>query len=167
MNWIITTLDSLPALYLLIAVAALLRPSPEALVLVIAITGWTAAARLVRGQTPVIRNLDYITASRALGAPTWRILFVHLLPNLISILVISLSIGIGATILAESGLSFLNLGVQPPTPTWGNMLADSQSHFRAAPHLLIFPGLAIFITVLCLYVVGDGIRDAFDPTARD
>jgi peptide/nickel transport system permease protein len=133
--------------------------------LVIAVTGWTGATRLVRGQTLSIRNLDYVLAARALGAPAWRIMFVHILPNLISILVISLTIGIGGVILAESALSFLSLGVQPPTPTWGNMLDDSRDFFRTTPHLLILPGLVIFVTVLCLYIIGDGIRDAFDPTS--
>jgi peptide/nickel transport system permease protein len=166
-NWIITTLDSLPTLYLLIAVSALLRPSPQSLILIIAVTGWTGGVRLIRGQTLAIKNLDYILASQALGASTLRVLFVHILPNLTSILVISLTLGIGGTILAESGLSFLNLGVQPPTPTWGNMLSDAQSYFRTAGHLLIIPGLAIFITVLCLYILGDGLRDALDPTSQN
>jgi peptide/nickel transport system permease protein len=166
-NWIITTLDSLPTLYLLIAVSALLRPSPQSLILIIAVTGWTGGVRLIRGQTLAIKNLDYILASQALGASTLRVMFVHILPNLTSILVIALTLGIGGTILAESGLSFLNLGVQPPTPTWGNMLSDAQSYFRTAGHLLVIPGLAIFITVLCLYILGDGLRDALDPSSQN
>ncbi|MDX1990965.1 MAG: ABC transporter permease [bacterium] len=166
-NWVITTLDALPALYLLIAVSALLRPSPGSLILVIAITGWTGAARLVRGQTIQIRNLDYVMAARALGASPWRIMFSHILPNLISVLAISLAIGIGGVILAEATLSFLSLGVQEPTPTWGNMLTDARSYFNRAAYLMIGPGLLISITVLCLYIIGDGIRDAFDPQAVD
>lgn len=165
MTWIITTLDSLPQLYLLIAVSALLRPSPEALIIVIALTSWTGSARLIRGQTVALRGLDYITASKALGAPDRRIIFQHILPNLISVLAISISIGVGGVILAESALSFLNLGVPTSTPTWGNILADSQSHFRQAAHMLLIPGITIFVTVLCTYVVGDGLRDAFDPTS--
>jgi ABC-type dipeptide/oligopeptide/nickel transport system permease subunit len=166
-SWIITTLDSLPSLYLLIAVSAFLRPTPEALILVISMTSWTGAARLIRGQTVALRGLDYITASKALGAPDRRIIFQHIFPNLISIIVISVSLSVGGVILTESALSFLNLGVQPPTPTWGNILADSQSHFRQGPHLLLLPGIAIFITVMCTYVIGDGLRDAFDPTATE
>jgi len=166
-NWVITTMDSLPALYLLIAVSALLRPSPQSLVLVIAITGWTGAARLVRGQTLVIRQLDYVTAARALGASPCRIMFAHVFPNLISILAITLALGVGGVILAEATLSFLNLGVQAPTPTWGNMLTDSQSYFRTAGHLTVLPGLLISVTVLCLYIIGDGVRDAFDPQTND
>ncbi|MBK8027280.1 MAG: ABC transporter permease [Chloroflexi bacterium] len=166
-NWLITTLDSLPSLYLLIAVSALLSPSPQTLVLIIAVTSWTGAARLVRGETIARRELDYVLAARTLGASRWRIMFVHILPNLLSILAISLTVGIGGVILAESALSFLNLGVQPPTPTWGNMLIDSRIYYRTAPHLIVMPGLMISITVLCLYVLGDGLRDAFDPRSED
>jgi peptide/nickel transport system permease protein len=167
LNWLITTLDSLPSLYLLIAVSALLQPSPQALVLIIAFTSWTGATRLVRGETIARRDLDYVLASRSLGASRWRIMFVHILPNLLSVLVISLTLGVGGVILAESALSFLNLGVQPPTPTWGNMLTDSRTYYRTAPHLIIMPGLMISITVLCLYILGDGLRDAFDPRTQD
>ncbi|MBL8133989.1 MAG: ABC transporter permease [Anaerolineae bacterium] len=166
-NWLITTLDSLPSLYLLIAVSALLQPSPQALILIIAVTSWTGAARLVRGETIARRELDYVLAARTLGASRWRIMFVHILPNLLSILAISLTVGIGGVILAESALSFLNLGVQPPTPTWGNMLIDSRIYYRTAPHLILMPGLLISITVLCLFVLGDGLRDAFDPRTED
>lgn len=167
MNWVITTMDSLPALYLLIAVSALLKPSPSSLVLVIAVTGWTGTTRLVRGQTIALRDLDYVMAARALGAKPGRIMWSHIFPNLISILAISLTLGIGGVILAEAALSFLNLGVQQPTPTWGNMLTDSQEFFRRAGHQVILPGLLISITVLCTYIIGDGIRDAFDPTTVD
>jgi peptide/nickel transport system permease protein len=163
LNWLITTLDSLPSLYLLIAVSALLQPSPQALIFIIAITSWTGAARLVRGETIARRELDYVLAAQAVGASRWRIMFIHIMPNLFSILAISLTVGIGGVILAESALSFLNLGVQPPTPTWGNMLIDSRIYYRTAPHLIIMPGVFISITVLCLYVLGDGLRDAFDP----
>ena len=164
-TWIITTMDSLPQIYLLIAVSAILRPTPGAIILVFAVTSWTGAARLIRGQTVALRSLDYITASRALGASDSRIIFQHIFPNLISVIVISVSIGVGGVILTESALSYLNLGVQPPTPTWGNILADSQTHFRNGPHLLFVPGIAIFVTVLCTYIIGDGLRDAFDPTS--
>lgn len=167
MNWIITTLDSVPQLYLLILISSLLRPSPEALVVVLALTGWTGGTRLMRGQTIAIRNLDYILSARAMGAPTWRILFVHVFPNLFSLTIISLVGGIGGLILVESTLSFLKLGVQVPTPTWGNMLTDAQRFFRDGPHMAIISGLLIFITVLCLYIVGDGLRDAFDPKILD
>ncbi len=165
--WFITTLNSLPQLYLLIAVSALFRPSPEALILVIALTGWTGDTRLMRGQTISMRDLDYVTAARALGASPIRVMYSHIMPNLISILAINMALSIGGIILAEAALSFLNFGVQPPTPTWGNMLTDSQTYFRESGHLVVLPGLLISVTVLCLYIIGDGVRDAFDPTVND
>jgi peptide/nickel transport system permease protein len=167
MNWIITTLDSIPALYLLIIISAIFSPSAEALILVLALTGWTGTTRLIRGQTIGLRSLEYVTAARAVGASPWRIMFAHIVPNLISVTVISLAGGVGGLILTESALSFLRIGVQQPTPTWGNMLSDSQQYFRLGGHLVIMPGLLIFIVVLATYVIGDGIRDAFDPTVVD
>ncbi|MBZ0290014.1 MAG: ABC transporter permease subunit, partial [Anaerolineae bacterium] len=111
-----------------------------------------------------LREREYILSARAVGASSWRIMFVHILPNLISITAISLATSIGNLILVESALSFLNVGVQPPTATWGNMLSKSQELFTLGGHLVVLPGLLIVVTVLCLYVIGDGVRDAFDPT---
>lgn len=167
LNWLITTLDSLPTIYLLIIVSALFRPSPEALILVLAFTGWTGATRLVRGQTISLRERDYILSARSIGSTSWHIMIVHILPNLISVTAISLASGIGGLILAESALSFLSLGVQPPTATWGNMLSKAQNFFNRGVHMAIVPGVTIFVTVLCLYVIGDGVRDAFDPTTSE
>ncbi|MCA9885968.1 MAG: ABC transporter permease, partial [Anaerolineae bacterium] len=158
--------DSIPSLYLLILFAAIFSPSAETLILVIALISWTGSMRLIRGQTLTLREQEYVVAARALGASPWRIMFVHILPNLISVTVISMTLSIAGLILTESALSYLGLGVQPPQATWGNMLSKSQQFFRQGPHLVIFPGMMIFITVLCAYVVGDGLRDAFDPTAR-
>jgi peptide/nickel transport system permease protein len=165
-NWVITTLDSIPSLYLLIMIAALLRPTAEALILAIALISWTGVARIIRGQTLSIRNLDYVLSARAMGASAVRIMFAHILPNLISITVIVLARAVGNLMLAEAGLSFLGFGVQPPQATWGNMLSRSQEYIRTAPHLIWPPGVMITMAVLCLYVIGDGIRDAFDPTSR-
>lgn len=171
MNWVITTLNSLPQLYLLIAIAAILRPDPTSLVIVFVVTGWTGSMRLIRGQTIATRGLDYVMAARALGASPWRIMFQHIFPNMISLLSVTLAIGIGGVILAEAALSFLNLGISAATPTWGNMLAKVQENlqgfFRFAPHIVLVPGILITITVLCLFILGDGIRDAFDPTIND
>lgn len=167
LSWIVATLDSIPSLFLLILIASVLSPTPESLVLVIALIGWTGTTRLIRGQTLSLRGLDYVTSARALGASSWRIMFVHIVPNLISVVMISLATNIGALILAESALSFLGLGVQPPAATWGNMLTKAQTFYVRGPHLVSVPGLMIFVTVLCLYVVGDGLRDAFDPTTND
>jgi peptide/nickel transport system permease protein len=166
MNWLITTIDSIPSLFLLILFSSVFSPSAESLVLVIALISWTGTMRLIRGQTLAIREKEYITAAQAMGANPARIMFSHILPNLISVTVISFSLGIAGLILTESALSYLGLGVQPPQATWGNMLSKSQQFFRLGPHLVIFPGVMIFITVLCFYVVGDGIRDAFDPSLQ-
>ena len=165
--WIVTTLDSLPQLYLLIAIAAILRPGPMSLIIIISLTSWTGVTRLVRGQTIAIRDLDYVLAARAVGASPWRIMRVHILPNLVSILTVAMAFSIGGVILAEAGLSFLNLGVQEPTPTWGNMLTKGTQLFRHNLAFVLFPGLLITTVVLCLYVMGDGVRDAFDPKLND
>jgi ABC-type dipeptide/oligopeptide/nickel transport system permease subunit len=166
-NWIITTLDSIPRLYLLILIAAVFRPTAETFIIFIALVGWTGTTRLIRGQTIQIRGLDYVTSARALGASSWRIMFTHILPNLISVTAVNLASSIGTLILAESALSFLGLGIQPPTATWGNMLTKAQEYFIANPHLVIPPGTLITLTVLCFYIIGDGVRDAFDPQTAD
>lgn len=166
-NWVITTLDSIPALFLLLIVAAALKPGPLTLILVLGLLGWTGTTRLVRGESLSLREREYIVSARAIGAPAWRIMFTHILPNLLSVVVVTLTISIGSLILTESGLSFLGLGVKPPTPSWGNMLTNAKDFFSKGPHLVIAPGLLIVITVLCLYIIGDGIRDAFDPTSID
>jgi len=165
-NWIITTLDSIPSLFLLLIIAAVLSPSPGTLVLVLASIGWTGITRLVRGETISLRSREFIISARSVGASHWRIMFIHIMPNLFSIVAVTLAINIGNLILIESGLSFLGLGVKPPTATWGNMLSNAQTFFTKGPHLVILPGLLIVITVLCLYVIGDGIRDAFDPAMK-
>jgi peptide/nickel transport system permease protein len=167
LSWLVATLDSIPSLFLLILVAAIFAPTAESLVLVIALIGWTGTTRLIRGQTFSLRGLDYVTSAKALGASAWRIMFVHIVPNLISVVLISLATSIGGLILTESALSFLGLGVQPPQATWGNMLTKAQTFYVRGPDLVLLPGLMIFITVLCLYVAGDGLRDAFDPTTND
>ncbi|MAS33505.1 MAG: hypothetical protein CL610_05825 [Anaerolineaceae bacterium] len=166
-NWIITTLNSIPSLFLLLIVSAVLSPGPTTLVLVLGLLGWTGTTRLVRGETLSIREREFIISAKALGASPWRIMFHHIVPNLMSIVVITLAIDIGTLILVESALSFLGLGVKPPIPTWGNMLTNAQTFFTKGVHLVIIPGMLITTTVLCLYVIGDGIRDAFDPTAVD
>lgn len=167
MIWFITTLNSIPQLFLLLLVSALFRPSPIVFILVLAFIGWTGTMRLVRGETIALREREYIIAARAMGASDARIMFQHIMPNLISIVVISLAIQIGGLILVESALSYLGFGINPPTPTWGNMLSDAQSFYDRSAYLVYGPGLLISITVLCLYVIGDGLRDAFDPTVVD
>ncbi|MCU0514820.1 MAG: ABC transporter permease [Anaerolineae bacterium] len=181
MNWVITTLNSIPDLYLLLIISAVVAAraadmppevasalrGPATLTFVLGILGWTGIMRLVRGETLALREREFVVAARAMGASNARIMFQHILPNLISIVIITLAISIGGLILTESGLSFLGFGINPPTPSWGNMLTGAQDFFKQAPLLAILPGLMIMTTVLCLYVIGDGLRDAFDPTTKD
>ena len=119
--------------------------------------------RLIRGETLALRQHEYVISARAIGAGPLRIMFSHILPNTLSILLTTMAIQIGTIILVEAALSFLGLGVRPPEPSWGNMLTDAQAHFRQGAHMTILPGLMIVITVLSLYLLGDGLRDAFDP----
>ena len=167
MIWFITTLNSIPGLFLLLMVAALFRPGPLTFILILGLLGWTGTMRLVRGETLALREREYIIAARAMGASDARIMFQHIMPNLISIVIVSLAIQIGGLILTESALSYLGFGINPPIATWGNMLSESQAYWRKSQLLVIGPGLLIAVTVLCLYVIGDGLRDAFDPTATD
>ncbi len=165
-NWLITTLNAIPGLVLLLIVAALFGSTPLVITLVLAFLTWTVTTRLVRGETLSIREREYILSARAIGASNLRIMLTHILPNVFSVTIVSLAISIGNVILIESALSFLGLGVQPPTATWGNMLSNSRTFFRTGPHLVFMPGLFIMVTVLCLYIVGDGLRDAFDPQTK-
>ena len=165
-NWIITTLNSIPGLVLLIVISAVFRPSAEALILIIVLITWTPTTRLVRGETLAIRAREYIVGAKAVGASDFRLMQVHILPNVFSLTIVTLARNFGIVMLIEASLSFLGLGVQPPTATWGNMLSKSREFITRQPHLMILPGLLITIVVLCLYIIGDGLRDAFDPTAQ-
>jgi peptide/nickel transport system permease protein len=162
--WLITTINSVPFFFIVLIIAAVLSPGAETLIVVLGFLGWTGTTRLVRGETLSLREREFVISARAIGATPLRIMFAHILPNLISIILINLAIDIGVIILVEAGLSYLGVGVKPPTATWGNMLTGTQSFFTRGPHLVFWPGLLIFLTVLCLYVLGDGLRDAFDPT---
>ena len=166
-TWVITTLNSIPVLVLLIVISAVFKPTAEALIFIIVLITWTPTTRLVRGETLSIRSREYIVSAQAIGASSLRIMRQHILPNVFSLTIVTLARNIGIVMLIEAALSFLGLGVQPPTATWGNMLSKSREFITKAPHLMIFPGLLITIVVLCLYVLGDGLRDAFDPTIKD
>lgn len=165
--WVVTTLNSIPGIFLLLIFSSLFQPGPTTLIIVLGIFSWTLTTRLVRGETLSIREHDYVLSARALGATDRRIMFVHIIPNVISIMIVNLTITVGNLILIESALSFLGIGIQPPTPSWGNMLSRAQSFYSTGPHMVVFPGLMIVITVLCLYHIGDGLRDAFDPKTED
>lgn len=154
-----------PTLLLLVAMVAALQPSLIVVFATIGVVGWAAMARLVRGQVLVVRELEHIQAARALGAGSARVILRHVLPAVVAPVVIAATLGIAAAIMAEAALSFLGLGVQPPTPSWGAMIADARdlSQLRDAPWTSVFPGLAIGITVLSFNLLGDALRDALDP----
>jgi ABC-type dipeptide/oligopeptide/nickel transport system permease subunit len=154
-----------PTLLLLIAMAAALQPSLGVVFLTIGIVGWAGMARLVRGQVLVVRQLEFVQASRALGARDLRIVLRHVLPSVLAPVLIAATLGVAAAIMAESSLSFLGLGVQPPTPSWGAMIADGRdlNQLRNAPWTSLAPGLAIGAAVLGFNLLGDALRDALDP----
>ena len=141
-------------------------PSFWILFAALGIVGWTGIARVIRSQVLSIRELDYVTAARALGAGSWRIMFRHVLPNCISPVIVLGTLAIGGNILGEAGLSFLGLGIQDPRPSWGGMLSEARGYFDDYPWVAIFPGMAIVLTVLSFNLLGDGLRDALDPKSR-
>ncbi len=156
-----------PTLLLLIAVAAAVSPSLPMVFVVIGAVGWAGMARLVRSQVLVLKGSDYVLAARALGAPDQRVLLRHLLPNVRNQVIIAATLGIAGAIMAEAALSFVGLGAQPPTPSWGAMVADGRDLLRVAPWVSFAPGLAIGLAVLGFNLVGDGLREAFDPRRRE
>ncbi|HET7791125.1 MAG TPA: ABC transporter permease [Gemmatimonadales bacterium] len=150
-----------PSLLLLIAIAAAVRPSLPLVFVVIGIVGWAGMARLVRGQVLQVRGLEYVDAARALGARDARIVLKHVLPNVVAPVIVAATLGIGAAIMAEAALSFVGLGAQPPTPSWGAMVAEGRDLLRVAPWVSLAPGVAIGVAVLGVNLLGDGLRDAF------
>ena len=151
-----------PSLLLLIAIAAAVKPSLPVVFVVIGVVGWAGMARIVRGQVLLARGLEYVQAARALGASDVRIIARHLLPNVIAPVIVAATLGIGGAIMAEAALSFIGLGAQPPTPSWGAMVAEGRDLLRVAPWVSIAPGVAIGLAVLGLNLLGDGLRDALD-----
>jgi peptide/nickel transport system permease protein len=163
---VIDILLAFPGLLLAIALVAVLGPNLTNVVLALSVIGWVGYARLVRGQVLRARELDFVQAAKALGASTPRILARHVIPTTLPAVSVQVTLGMGGAILAEAALSFLGLGVQPPTPSWGTMLNYGRGHLLDAPHLTIFPGLAIAILVLGFNFLGDGLRDALDPATQ-
>ncbi|HEX4572543.1 MAG TPA: ABC transporter permease [Dongiaceae bacterium] len=155
-----------PALLLAIALAAIFAPSLWIVALVIALVNWVQVARIIYTETTGLASRDYIEATRALGAAWPRIVFRHILPHLAPTLLVWGTLGIATTVLLEATLSFLGIGVRPPTPSWGGIIYESQSYFLTAPWLVFFPGAAILLLALSFNLVGDALRDAFDPTGR-
>src|SRR5207244_3892005 len=148
------------------ALVAILKPSIWIIILVIGLVYWTWIARVIYGQVVSLRERDFVTAARAVGVPRLRTLVRHILPQLIPTIIVWGTLGIATNVMLEASLSYLGIGVQPPTPSWGGMIQQGQSYYRTAPWLVIFPGLAILITVFAFNLLGDGLRDALDPTQR-
>lgn len=160
---VMDVLLAFPGILLAIGLVAVLGPSLTNVILALSVIGWVGYARLVRGQVLRIRQLEYVQAARALGAPLSRVLVRHVVPGTLSAVTVQATLGMAGAIIAEASLSFLGLGVQPPTASWGTMLDAGRAHLLDAPHLTIFPGVAIALLVLGLNFVGDGLRDRLDP----
>ena len=157
---------SIPGFFLLLTIVALFGPSLLNTMLVIGLTSWMGTARLVRGQFLSLREKEFIEAAHCIGAPTWRVIIRHLLPNTLAVIIVQATLFMSQAILIESSLSYLGLGAQPPTPSWGGMLFQGRDYMRHAPWSMIYPGLAIFVTVMAFNLFGDGLRDALDPHLR-
>jgi len=151
-----------PGILLAIAVTSVLGPSLRNVLIALSALGWVGYARLIRGQILKVRELEFVQSARAVGSPPGRLLLVHILPNAVSPVIVEATFGIARAIVAEAGLSFLGLGVQPPTPSWGAMINEGRHFLFVAPHLTTVPGLAIMITVMAFNFLGDGLRDAMD-----
>lgn len=164
---LVDTLMAFPLLVLLITLAAVLGPSLQKVVVIIGLTTWAQYARVVRADILSLREREFALAAQAAGASNGRIIFRHIIPNVLSPVIVIASLGIGGIILLEAALSFLGLGAQPPTPSWGGMLADGRSFILTYPQIAIAPGVMISLTVLAFNLVGDGLRDALDPRQKD
>lgn len=163
---LIDILLAFPGILLAIAFTALLGPGLDHVVIALCLIGWTGYARLVRGEILTLRERDFVQAARALGCPPKLVIVRHLFPNLLPPLLIQATFGLAAAIVAEGSLSFLGLGVEPPTPSWGSMLNDGRQFLLVAPHMTTYPGLAIMITVLALNLVGDALQERLDTRNR-
>ncbi len=164
---VIDTLMAFPIIALLLVLASVLGPSLNTTIIVIGVTGWARFARVVRADVMSLKATDFVTAARAVGVRDWRIIWRHLLPNVMGPVIVLATLGIGGIIILESALSFLGLGIRPPDPSWGRTLADGRDSILRFPHISFFPGLMIVITVLAFNFLGDGLRDAMDPRERD
>jgi peptide/nickel transport system permease protein len=158
---------SIPTIFLVLAVIAILEPNIINIMIVIGLTSWMEPARLIRAEFISLKEREFVIAARAIGANDRRIIFRHVLPNGLSPILVSATMGVGGAILVESALSFLGLGVQPPTPSWGSLLSSGKDNIEIAWWLSAFPGLAILVTVLGYNLLGEGIRDALDPRQRE
>jgi peptide/nickel transport system permease protein len=158
---------AIPSLFLLILISVVFQPGVTGMALVLASLSWINVSRLVRGEFLSLRARDFVDAARVVGASDTRLIFRHILPNATSSIIVAASLAIGNMILIETALSYLGMGVQPPTPSWGNMLTNARQYLYRAPHLIVIPGVFIFITVLAANLMGNGLRDALDPRLRE
>lgn len=172
-GWLDAVLDrfvelvlTLPFLLLLILAAAVASPSMNSIIAILGLFGWPVLARLVRGEFVALRHREFIEAARASGASGWRIVWYHMLPNAMAPIIVTATLILATNLIAEATISFLGLGIHPPTPSWGNMLTEAQTYLIHSPFLAIFPGLLILVTVLCVNLIGDGLRDALDPRLK-
>ena len=164
--WLVSTLNSIPTLFLLIIVGLLFRLDPLSLAVFIGLLGWLGICNLSRGQTFALREREFVLAARTIGATPGRVMLRHVFPNVLPLMIVVGMIDVGGIILAESALSYLGFGIQPPVPSWGNMLTGATQFLSRGPWLVYGPGIAISLTILCLYLIGDGMRDALDPRLR-
>lgn len=164
---LVDTIMAFPLLVLLITLSAVIGPSLQTTVIVIGLTVWSQYARVVRADVLSIREREFVFAARAIGANDRRIIVRHVMPNVLGPVIVLASLAVGSIIILEAALSFLGLGIQRPTPSWGGMLADGRAHIRNYPHIAIVPGIMIFLTVLAFNLIGDGLRDALDPRQRE
>lgn len=162
-GFLFNTFLAFPGILLALALIAFLGPSVNHLILALSLIGWVSYARLIRGQVLKVKELEFVQAARALGAGDGRILFVHILPHVLHPLIVQATLGVAGAVLAEASLSFLGLGVQEPMPSWGKMLDSGRAYLTTAPHLVLFPGLAIAVTVLAFNLAGDGLNEWLSP----
>jgi len=155
-----------PTLLLAMALSAILRPGIDILILIIAVVYWVYLARIIHGRVLSIKEEDFVLAARSIGATQWRILGRHILPHLVSEAIVYATLGVASTVLMEASLSYLGLGIQLPTASWGGMISEGQAYYRSAPWLMLAPGFMLMLTVLGFNLMGDGLRDAMDPQQR-
>src|SRR2546421_7839960 len=162
----VDTVLAIPAIFLFILMSILFRPNALTLAAIVASVGWGSVARLVRGEVLSVKQRDFILATRSIGAGDGRLMLRHLLPNVLPVMIVAASLGVGQIILLEAALDFIGLGVQPPTASWGNMLLNAQSYFYHSTSLVILPGICIVLAVLSANIFGNAVRDAFDPRLK-
>ena len=165
-QWLVQTVNNIPQLFLLLIVGAYFRLNAVTFVILLGGLGWLGICNQARGLTFSLREREFTTAARTIGAKPGRIMFRHIFPNILPLMIIIAMIDVGSIILTESALSFIGFGIQPPTASWGNMLTKATQFVSHGPWLIYPPGALIFVTVLCLYLIGDGLRDALDPRLR-